>query len=364
MASVYNAENTAYKTANYPLMLGQSMGLLDTVHRVHPELFDLYKKLKEQDWSEDEVSLESSRKDFESCPKSISDVMLETIMWQYVGDSIAAQSIIQTFGPFASNTEYFLALMRWSENESLHALTYSEIVRLCVKQPKAVLQRVMENQSVLNRSQILIEKFDELKVAGLKYQLGEEMDEEELRRTILRGQLALTGLEALEFMASFACTFALARQGLFIGIAQLVQKIALDEQVHVEMNYKIFEILLKDKKWKASFNAILPEVKEILDEIVRQEEMWSDYIFSQGRAIVGLNSTLLKEWVYYNAQGLYAFLGVPFDFPVIKAHPVPFINEWLNIDMQQNANQEQANTSYKLNTSVQDFADNEELDFE
>lgn len=362
-SSVYNAENTAYQTAHYPLMLGQGMALLDTVSKVYPELFDLYKKLKEQDWAEDEVPLESSRKDFESCPKSISDVMLETIMWQYTGDSVAAQSIIQTFGPFCSNTEYFLMLMRWSENESLHALTYSEIVRLCVKQPKAVIQKVMQNQSVLNRSSILIEKFDELKLAGLKYQLGEELDENELRKTILRGQIALAGLEALEFMASFACTFALAKQGLFTSIAALVQKIALDEQVHIEMNYAVFNVLLKDKKWKAAFNEIKPEIKGILDEIILQEEVWSDYIFSEGRAIVGLNSQLLKEWVYYNAQGLYKYLGVKFDKPAPKENPLPWMVEWLDIDMQQNANQEQQNTSYKLNTTTQDFDDNTDFDF-
>ncbi len=98
--AVFNAENTAHKTGDYPLFLGQQMGLYDSIYKKYPALFDLYKAQKEQDWSEDEVELNQSITDFATCSKSTYDVMVQTLMWQWEADSVAAQAIICLFCTF------------------------------------------------------------------------------------------------------------------------------------------------------------------------------------------------------------------------------------------------------------------------
>ena len=360
---IFNTENTAHLTADYPIFLGQELALYDSINKVYPQLFDLYKLLKAQDWSENEINLDQSRRDFELCDKSTYDVMVQTLMWQWEADSIASRSIATLFAPFISNSEYSAAVMRQSDNEILHSLTYSEIIRQCLKDSKGIIRDVMANQDVLKRSGSIIASFEELGRVGAEYRLKSvDYSGVYLRKVILKGVCALYALEGIEFMASFACTFALAEQNIFMGIAQLVQKIQLDEIVHAKIDQTVLDVLLKSPEWYQSFIEIKDDIKAIFDDVVQQEQNWSKYIFSEGRAIVGLNTTLLTEWVYYKAKPLYDFLGLEWDFPTVQHNPLPWMEQWINIDQQQNANQEQDNNAYKLNVVVDDL-DDEILEF-
>lgn len=361
--ALFNENNTTYLESAYPLFLGQPMALYDSIAKTYPELFKLYKDQKAQDWSEDEVNLSQSASDFETCEKGTSEVMTETIMWQWEADSVASQAIILLFAPFITNPELFAMMMKQSEIEVLHALTYSEIARRCFKNPKDVIKQIMENQEVLERSGVIIRYMRELEVLGAKYRLDRDsVDLEDCRRAILRAMFALIGLEGIEFISSFACTFALDKQGVFTDIGQLVQKIMLDEMLHTKMDFAVIEILLKDPVWLASFNAIKDDLKAILDEVVEKEERWSDYVFSGGRAIIGLNAALLKDWTYWNSAPIYDYFGIQRDFERPQRDPLPWMRGKMYPDEEQNANQEQTNTSYKLNTTVNDADDDEEFD--
>lgn len=352
--AVFNPDNTAHQTATYPIFLGQKMALYDSINQVYPELFELYKKQKEQDWSEDEVNVSSSKQDFVTCNKSAADVMLQTIMWQWEADSVAAQAIICLFAPFISNSEAFAMLMKQSEIEVLHALTYSDIIRQCIPNAREIIQEIMANQEILERSGVIVENMRQLEIVGAKYRLGIKQDEELIRRTILKALFSLIGLEGIEFISSFACTFALVEQDLFLNIGQLVQKIMLDEMLHTKMDFAILNILLKDPVWNASFQAIKGEVKAILDEVVQKEERWADYIFSDGRSIIGLNPPLLKDWTYFNAGPIYDYFGIERYFPIPPRDPCSWMRPWMHPEEQQNANQEQSSTDYKLNMTVND----------
>ncbi len=168
------------------------------------------------------------------------------------------------FAPFITNSELFAMMMKQSEIEVLHALTYSDIVRQCLPNSRQIIEDIQNNQAVLERSGVIVKYMRELEVLGAHYRLDpESVDKEQVRRCILRALFALIGLEGIEFISSFACTFALAEQGVFVQVGQLVQKIMLDEMLHTKMDFEVIDILLKDPVWKASFNAIKHEIKEI-----------------------------------------------------------------------------------------------------
>lgn len=363
--AIFNTENTAHATGHYPVFLGQPMGLYDSITKQHPELFNLYKLQKAQDWSEDEVDLSQSITDFKMCSKSTYDVMVQTLMWQWEADSVAAQAIICLFSPFISNSECFAAMMKQSEIEVLHALTYSDIVRQCLPNSREIIADIMSNQNILERSSVIVEHMRHLEILGAYYRIDpDQVDREELRRAILCAMFALIGLEGIEFISSFACTFALVQTGIFVGIGQLVQKIMLDEMLHTKMDFAVLDALLKDPEWRASFEAIKPKIRSILDEVRHKEYRWSDYIFSEGRAIIGLNVPLLNAWTDWNCAPIYDYFGIERDFESPVKDPLPMMDIWMNPKKQQNANQEQTNTDYKLNTAVDDTGDMQfEFDF-
>lgn len=360
---VFNVGNADHhKSGGYPLFLGDDLGLYDSVNRQHSSLFDLYKAQKAQDWSEDEVNLTQDRQDFEACSKNTYDIMVKTIMFQWEADSIASRSIINLLFPFITNSEYSAMVMKQSEIEILHALTYSEIVRQCIKDSKSVIDQVMSEVEVLQRCNKIEEVFNQTLRMGAEYNLGLITDKREIRKQLARTVTALLGLEAIQFMASFANTFSLCEQGMFMGVGQLVQKIMLDEILHTKMDFATLDILIRDPEWQDVLEEVMPEVQAILDAIVEQEFKWADYIFSEGRSIVGLNSVLLKEWVMWNAQPIYDYFGLVLPQVRVGANPLPWMDKYMDPDKQQNANQEMDNTAYRLNVTQDDLGD-DDLEF-
>lgn len=227
--AVFNYENTQRHEGHYPLFLGQQPALHDSINTTYPQIFKLYKKLKSVDWDEGEVDLQQSRFDFENCPKNQYEVMVKTLAYQWELDSIASRSIAPLLAPFVSNSEYWAAISYVSQNEVLHSLTYSEIGRQCFKNPEVLFAEVERNE-VTERGYDFGIVFKELEQLGAKYNLGlVDKSDPIVKETIAKTLVALYALEGISFMASFACTFALAQQDLFIGVAKLVQKIMIDE---------------------------------------------------------------------------------------------------------------------------------------
>ncbi len=341
------------------IFLGEEKAVYDSINKDYPELFELYKQQKAQDWSENEFNLDQSQSDFELCPVSQSDVMTKTIMWQWNGDG-KAMHIFSLLAPFITNSEYTAACMKQSEIEVLHSLTYSEIVRQTIKNPVEALYLAQNDKAIVERSELVESVLEELRVAGHKYALGMiEKDDPYLKQIIWKGLVAILILEGINFQASFACTFALAEQDWFMGIAQFVQKIMLDEILHTKMDLSAIKNQMAFPEWKTEFENVKDEIKALLDEAVAGEQAWSNYIFSEGRAVLGLNSNLLMDWVYYNVKPFYDALGIQYDHKVVKEIPMKYMNTWMEVDSQQNANQEQQTGNYLLNTVIDDVKDGE-----
>lgn len=364
MKNIINLENDGWKTGKYPLFLGQELGLHDTMNRPYPELFEKFKLLKSLDWAEDEIDLEKSRLDFLSCDKSSYDVMIKTLSWQWELDSVASRSIIANFAPFISNSDLGQMMLRWSDNEALHSTTYSEIVRQCISNPDDIFKEITSNKNITERSEVIGQTFSKLKVLGAKYTLDKDsVDEVEVKETILLSLVALYCLEAMEFMASFACTFALAERDLFEGIASLVQKIMIDETVHTQMDEVVLDILFKDPEWISVYDSIKPKVQELVDSVYQQELSWADYIFSEGRSVVGLTKGLLKDWVTYKSDSVYSKLGLTKNYTPLEDNPLPWMDKWLDIDSNQQAAQEADLNNYRLNSVIDDVTKPVAYDF-
>lgn len=357
--SIFNIENTEWKDGNYSLILGQEPALHDSVNTRYPKLFELYKLQKSIDWSEDELSLENSRMDMLNCPDNVRDIMLKNLAFQWEADSIASRSIAPLFAPFITNSEYWAAILKTSETEVLHALTYSEIVRQCIPDPHEVFKEVMENNNITTRLTHVARAFQELKVAGAKYTLG-LMSKEEAFPIVMNGTLCLYCLERLEFMASFADTFGtIESTQMFQEIGTLVAKIMCDERwVHAEVGAEALRIMLATKEgaeWRVRY---AEDIKKTIDEVVQAEYDWNSYLFSEGRKLTSsLNESSANEWVDWNAQDVYKTLQ--FTPPkVVTVNPLKYMDHWLNLDKFQNANQEKNSANYVLNSVVDDVEEN------
>ncbi len=357
--AIFNAEATGHLTGEYPLVLGEERGLYDNINVNHPRLFKLYEDLKAIDWTHNEIPLDQTKMDLLSVDPLTRDVMLLNLAYQWEMDSAVSNSLATLLLPFITNHEYAHVISKIAENENLHALTYSNIVRQCIPDTQEVFDMVYKQQQVLTRSNSTIEALNKLEEVGAKYKLG-LMTKEECRPYIFRGIIAVFIIERVSFMNSFACTFALGSQDLFVGAAKYVQKICQDEMIHFEVGRYAAKDILGDKSFKECLKSEMPTVLKMLEDTRNAERDWNTFIFSEGRSVVGLNQQKLDQWCDWNLQNVYDSLGLSTPFTRVLKDPLPwFASDWVDLNSQQNANMEAPTTNYPLNTIIDDGSEME-----
>ena len=340
--TVFNAKNQGYVTKKYPLFMGEQLGLFDTVNVAYPAIEKLYQQQLAQVWNEHEVDLTQDRMDMLRVPKETADLMVKTLSWQHLADSVAAKSIAALLIPFCTNSELEGMLTIQSFFEIIHSRTYSHIVKQTFVDPNKMIEQTYNDVGVLLRSEAIVKAFDELE------SLPKDAPTQRKKEVLLKVLVALFALEGIAFMSSFAVTFAITETDVFQGIGALVAKIAADEALHTRMDATVLDVILKDTEWKNTFEQSKSELKVIVDAVVNQEMQYAEYLFSEGRNVIGLNAALLKEYTLYMAYPIYKFLGLNFDYQVIEENPLPYMAKYIDPSQMQSANQEIQNTAYNI----------------
>lgn len=368
--NIFNTTKTVEEYNSKNLFLCGEPGLIDTIHKNYPKIWDLYKEMKSLDWSEDEFNYSKCFLDFKTVDKDISDMMLETLMWQWEADSIASRFPLVLISPFQPCTEIVEAEQAIMTNELVHANTYSEIVRMSFENPEEVLKKMLAKSESFGRLELVnqtLEKFQKFS-AKATYAGLDAFSEEQIYAQLLLFYFTLLLLERIQFMASFAITFTIVKTGPFQPIGQSVKKIAQDElEVHSEYRKELITELLKIDKSKFDgqiFANVRSELSALFNEVIKSEMNWTDHLF-EGRSLIGTNKELMKEWVLFNAKDVSRFIGftkeeAPWHFP--RNNPMPYLEDWFNMNAGQSAPQEQDVAAYKVKVVTRDDED-ETFDF-
>ncbi len=351
----FNKHIKTHEGEKAPLFLGPELGIIDTINTQYPVLEELYQLQLAQIWNEFEVDLTQDKVDMQTLPKSVTDLMVKTIMWQTVADSVAARSIVETLGKYITNSELMNLATLWSFFEVIHARTYSHIIKQTFTDPNELLQELYEDAAIMQRSEVIVETFDNIG------NLPNDASREEIEDAIIQAFTGLFALEAIAFMSSFAVTFAIVRRDVLIGIGQLVSLICRDEVLHTRMDYEILSILKNDPKNAAMFERNADKMKLILDSVVQQEINSSEYLFSEGREVIGLNAKRLQQYTMFVSKPVYDVLGVPFDYEVVEENPLPYMDDYTKQGTTQAAAQEVQIVNYQIGAIADDTDD---LDFD
>ena len=346
--AVFNYAKTDYRKPQ--LLLGERPGLFDTVNRHYPAIWALYKAQKSLDWDENEFDYSSCNADFKSCSRATYDMMIKTLAWQWEADSVASRAIAPVLAPFITSSELWAAWQRVSDNEVVHAATYSEIVRNSFDDPSVILDEILRVQQAHDRLSEVARAFAAGFDASHRYALGQLPNDQDTYNAVFMTVVALLCLERIQFMASFAVTFAICDSGLFQPIGKAIQKIAQDElEIHVELDRAVLLHELGTERGQAAFAQYRGRIQAMIEEVVDSELRWIEYLFSEGRELVGMNAERLSAWTLYCAKDVYQLFGLTTDRYVLPAaNPLKFMEKWLNISKTQASPQEQDIAAYKV----------------
>jgi ribonucleoside-diphosphate reductase beta chain len=355
--NIFNTSKTDYANTTgvrRSLFLGEQPGLFDTVNRQFPKIWENYKNMKSLDWDEQEFSMDfkTCNQEFKTRPKSVCDRMIKTLGWQWEADSIAARTVLPIMAPFISAPELQAAYGRITDNEILHASTYSEIVRYSFDDPHRVIEEVLKVKEAMQRLVTVSEVMGTAYKVSHEYALGHRKADQETYNAIYMLVIAMLVLERIQFMSSFAVTFAIGSAGAFIPIAKSVQKICQDEfEVHVELGKLVLANEHQTEMGRIARQQTLSLVKKLIKEVVISELTFNNGLDLDADPLAGLNGKMLNNWSIYSAGDVYDTLEIipDSDFIIPKSNPLPFMEKWIDISKTQAAPQEQQNGQYKLN---------------
>lgn len=350
--TIFNTTKTDYEKP--PLFLGQPMGLFDSVNKNYPKIFQRYKKLKSLDWDENEFPFASCNQEFKTASRNDYDMMIRTLAWQWEADTVAARHIAPVVAPFVTSTELWTAWLRVSDNEALHALTYSEIVRNSFDNPQEVFEEILKVQESFQRLSTVAKVMEETYVMSHKLALGMvDRDAQSTYEQIFKFVVALWCLERIQFMSSFAVTFSFADDGMYLPIGKAVQKICQDEfEIHQRLDKDILDYEITTTRGYLAYTNQRHVIQSMIDEVVSSELTWLEtYLYANGRTRPNLSLADAKAWTLFNAKPVYEYfyLDCPAHLGQLpEKNPIEWINEWIDIGRIQGAAQEEKLGGYFL----------------
>lgn len=359
--SFLNMENTKTATGKNPLFFGEPLGVYDSFNIPYPELSTLDEKQRSLFWPSNEFSLVQSAADMKVADPKIVELMIRNLSFQMAADSLASGSIQELFFPILTNHQAKKLISYHGDSEAVHEESYALIVAQCFKDPNDMYKRIANDANILKRLKPIGKAFKEYKELVLD---NPNTPLTVKRKAVIRLIVSFVALEGIMFLASFMATFALADStGMFNGIAKRVGLIHNDEAgCHLENMMAFLNIIIKKEKWP-EWKEMLNEVQEILDTAVRSEEDWSESLFDGCGSVVGFNSQVLVNRVYYLAGNIYKRLGVPYNFPKVTTSP-KWLENYINPNLVQSAPQEVQLGNYLTGAIANDVEVDDTFEFD
>ncbi|WDS62023.1 ribonucleotide-diphosphate reductase subunit beta [Pseudomonas phage D6] len=371
-SKIFNTEKQDYHIPE--IILGEDPGLLDSIHTHYPDLWELFLFLRQQDWSWFEFPFEQCMAEFANAEKDeatkvVKDMMIKTLAWQWEADSVASRSIVGILANVVTDSRVWAGYVRINDNENVHALTYSEVVRNSFENPDVIKDEMMAVEEAQARMKAVADVMHRAHRASHMYALGMVENNQELYNDIYMYFIALYFLERIQFMASFAVTFTIGKAGCYQPIADAVRKICMDEyNIHAKYGEAVIRHLHRTERGKLAYEQCRQRIIDLAIEITRTECGWIRHLHEGGKELLGSSERRLMNWSLFSADYPFSFLDVKdavveqygeafekdFGFPLVfpEKNPLPFMEEYIDLYANQASPQEQDNPAYEVNQTT------------
>jgi ribonucleoside-diphosphate reductase beta chain len=149
-------------------------------------------------------------------------------------------------------------------------------------------------------------------------------------------------------MVSFATSLAMVENKIYIGNGNIISLILQDELLHTEWTaWLINNVIKDDPEFVQISEECKEEVYQLYMDVIREEKEWAEYLFKLG-PVIGLNATILKDFVDYTAFNKLKDIGIKYLADHPRQSPIPWFNKHVNIGKKQSALQETESTNYVI----------------
>jgi ribonucleoside-diphosphate reductase beta chain len=300
-------------------------------------------------WVPEEINLTKDSGDMKEASESIRHIFTSNVLRQTALDSLQGRAPAQVFTPVCSIPELEAVMCNWSFFETnIHSRSYSHIIRNIYNVPKEVFNTIHDTQEIIDMASSVGEYYDKLHMINCRKELGHKVDEQEHINAIWLALHASYALEALRFMVSFATSLAMVENKMFMGNGAIISLILQDELLHKEWTaWMINQVVKEDNRFAKAKVDCEAEVLKIYKDVIKEEKEWAQFLFKKG-PVIGLNATILSDFVDYTAVDSLKAIGIKYWEPAPKNTPIPWFNKHADTSKKQSALQETESTSYVI----------------
>jgi len=319
-------------------------------------------------WRPQEIDVTKDQKDFRSLSTHEQHIFTSNLKRQIVLDSVQGRAPNLAFLPICSLPELEVWIQTWAFFETIHSKSYTHIIRNVYSDPSKVFDNMMDIAEIVDCASDITKHYDELiEYTGLYHLLGVgthtvngktvDVNMRELKKRLWMCLNSVNALEGIRFYVSFACSWAFAELKKMEGNAKIIKFICRDENLHLGSTQTLIKLLPKDDPEFAEIEAeCSADVAKLFVAAVDQEKAWADYLFKDG-SMIGLNASLLKEYVEFIAHQRMASVGIDSPYKV-RNNPLPWTQKWISGKEVQVAPQEVELSSYKIGDAKMDVTEN------
>ena len=312
-------------------------------------------------WQPEEISLTKDSNDFKDASDAVKHIFTSNLLRQTALDSLQGRAPSQVFMPVVSLPELEALIYNWTFFETnIHSKSYSHIIRNIYNVPKDVFNTIHDTKEIIDMASSVGNYYDALHQINCRKELGEKINERTHIKAIWMALHASYALEAFRFMVSFATSLAMVENKIFIGNGNIISLILQDELLHKGWTaYLINQVVKEDPRFAEAKAECEQEVYQLYMDVIREEKEWADYLLNKG-PVIGLNASILKDFVEYTAVGALKDIGIKYQTPAPKTTPIPWFNKHVNTSNKQTALQENESTNYVIGV-MSDAVDYDDL---
>ena len=309
----------------------------------HPQLEKITEKQLGFFWRPEEVDVSKDKKDFGELTEHEQHIFTSNLKRQILLDSVQGRAPNLAFLPYASLPEVENWIETWSFFETIHSRSYTHIIRNVYPDPSIVFDNMLNIKEILDCGKDIAKYYDALIAKPNKKNLWLCMQ-------------SANALEGVRFYVSFACSWAFAELKKMEGNAKIIKFIARDENTHLASTTTMLKLLRKEPGYEKIAKETEQECVDLFVKVIEQEKQWAEYLFRNG-SMIGLNESILKDYVEWIGAKRMRAVGLPCPFNVPQMNPLPWTEKWISGGNVQVDPQETEISSYVVGGVKQDVDD-------
>ena len=253
---------------------------------VHKDVWQMYKKAEASFWTAEEIDLSKDKNDWDFKLTPTEKYFIKHILAFFAGaDGIVNENLVENFASEVQLSEARCFYGFQIAIENIHSEVYSLLIEKFIddnEEKNKLFNAIDEIPCIQKKAKWALSWFDNSKSFAERI-------------------VAFAVVEGIFFSGAFCAIFWLKKRGLMPGLTFSNELISRDEGMHTEFAVLLYS-KLNNKLSKETIYEIISDAVEIEKEFINE---------SISCAMIGMNATLMSQYIEFVADRLIYQLGYP-----------------------------------------------------